>query len=336
MPQHNDQRIKLLRLVEILRRETDEDHALTTQQLRDKLAEFGISCDRRTLSGDMDFLNESGFEVLDKRVGHSKAYYMADRSFSDPELKILIDAVQAASFITEKKSAELTEKIAYLGGNHRADILRSNLVHFNTRKHTNESIYYNVFALEQALLHENRVSFRYFSLDEHHQRVYREDGARRTAEPVALIYTDDTYYLICYDPSHQDQRATYRVDRMDQVMEEEGLPVSMAAIAQRKESGAYAGQAISMYGGPEQSVTLRFPPDLLGPIYDRFGENVYIANAGRRMLRATVAVRLSPTFWGWLFQFGNRMIIEAPNSVYTAYREQLTTVRKAYRMSKEV
>lgn len=331
MAQHNDQRIKLLRLVEILRRETDEEHALTTKQLIDKLAEFGISCDRRTLSLDMEFLNESGFEVLATREGHSKAYYMADRSFSDPELKILIDAVQAASFITEKKSAELIEKIAFLGGTHRADILRSSLVHFNTRKHSNESIFYNVFTLEQALLHENKVSFRYFTLDEKHQRVYRDKGAHRTAEPIALIYSDDTYYLICYDATHEDLRATYRVDRMDQVTEENS-PVSMEAVELRRESGSYTGQAFSMYGGPEQSVTLLFPPELLGPIYDRFGENVYIARANRFRLRATVTVRLSPTFWGWLFQFGGKMRVEAPKSVYNAYREELAKQRKLYRL----
>ncbi len=91
---------------------------------------------------------------------------MIDRSFDVPELKILIDAIQAASFITPKKSAELIHKIANLGGSHRAEILKSNLVNFNTNKHTNEAIYYNVQSLEEGIARKKQVSFFYFNLNE--------------------------------------------------------------------------------------------------------------------------------------------------------------------------
>lgn len=98
---------------------------------------MGISCERRTLTKDIAVLNDQGYEVMWNWVGKEKGYYIEDRSFSVPELKILIDAVQAASFITDKKTAELIDKIADLGGSHRADIMKSNMVCFNTRKHSN-------------------------------------------------------------------------------------------------------------------------------------------------------------------------------------------------------
>ena len=102
-----------------------------------KLAEMGISCERRTLTKDIAVLNDQGYEVMWNWVGKEKGYYIEDRSFSVPELKILIDAVQAAGFITDKKTAELIDKIADLGGSHRAGIMKSNMVCFNTRKHSN-------------------------------------------------------------------------------------------------------------------------------------------------------------------------------------------------------
>lgn len=156
MSQKNWQKIKLVKLLELLRQQSDEQHPLTTNQICDYMHSNDIPCDRRVVSRDIALLNEIGIEILETAVGRSKAYYVDDRSFSAPELKILIDAVQAASFITDKKTEELIAKIANLGGTHRAEILKSNLVCFNTRKHSNEHIYYNVNTLEDAIQQQKK------------------------------------------------------------------------------------------------------------------------------------------------------------------------------------
>lgn len=124
MAQENWQKIKLLKLVELLRQETDDQHPLTTAEICARLEKMDISCERRTLSKDIALLNNQGYEVLWRWVGKEKGYYILDRSFSIPELKILIDAVQAASFVTEKKTSELIDKIADLGGSYRRTFLK--------------------------------------------------------------------------------------------------------------------------------------------------------------------------------------------------------------------
>ena len=167
--QENYRKIKLLKLLELLRQDTDEQHPMTTNQICARLAQMGILCDRRTLSKDITLLNDQGYEVMDTPVGHEKGYFVEDRSFSIPELKILMDAVQASSFITEKKTGELLEKLAVLGGSHRAEILKGNIVKFKTTKHSNEQIFYNVDALERAVDQQKKVLFRYFDLSEHCQ-----------------------------------------------------------------------------------------------------------------------------------------------------------------------
>ena len=196
MAQENWQKYKLLKLLELLRQETDEQHPLSTSQICSKLGEMGISCERRTLTKDIAVLNELGYEVMWNWVGKEKGYYIEDRSFSVPELKILIDAVQAASFVTEKKTAELIDKIAALGGSHKADILKSNMVCFNTRKHSNESIYYNVGFLEDAIQQQKKVIFYYYDLNENGEKVYRREHHHYVVEPIALVFNDDNYYLM--------------------------------------------------------------------------------------------------------------------------------------------
>ena len=320
MAQDNCQKIKLLKLMEILRQETDEAHPMRASAVCERLVQEGISCDRRTLAKDITVLNEQGYEVMSVMVGHEKAYYIEDRSFSLPELKILIDSVQAASFITEKKTQELVAKLAALGGSHQADVLKSNTVCFNTRKHGNESIYYNVGFLEDAIEQQCKIIFLYFDLDENGEKVYRRDGHHYVVEPIALVFNEDNYYLICYSSRH-DSISNYRVDRMTAV-ELIDDPICQKAIDYSNSVADYTEQAFKMYGGPLVEVTLSFPPSLIGVVYDKFGEDTAMRRYHDDVIGAKVKVRISPTFWGWLFQFGGEMKIAAPNSLMEEYRRQ--------------
>ena len=172
----NYRKVKLLKLLELLRQHTDEQNPMTTAQICAAMEGMGIPCDRRIITQDVVALNELDYEILSTMIGHEKAYYVEDRSFSLPELKILIDAVHASSFITEKKSQELIEKIAALAGSHRAEVLKRNMICFNTRKHSNEKILYTVDTLEEAILTQKKVIFLYFDLNENGERVYRREG----------------------------------------------------------------------------------------------------------------------------------------------------------------
>lgn len=320
----NLQKMKLLYLMEMLWQDSDEEHPLTTRELCQRLAEKGISCDRRTLAKDAQLLNEQGFEVMSRVCGHEKGYYVDDRSFSVPELRILIDAVQAASFITPKKTAQIIEKIASLGGSHQAGILKSNLVRFNTRKHSNEAIYYNIDALETALQRNTKASFCYFDLDENHRRVYRKEKQRYIMEPVALVFMEDNYYLMCYTPKYQ-AITNYRVDRMDAVHAED-TPAVPEAIVPREKIGDYTEQMFKMFGGEPRKILLQFDRILIGSVYDKFGEDVKMAKVDDRTCQAELTVRISPTFWGWLFQFGDKMRLIAPPDALEEFLQKAQSV----------
>ena len=321
MAQENCQKIKLLKLYELLQQETDEEHPMTTMTIVHRLGEAGISCDRRTLSKDMAILNEYGYEFMWRKVSKEKGYYVEDRSFSVPELKILIDAVQAASFITDKKTAELVDKIANLGGSHRADILKDNMVCFNTRKHSNEAIYYNVKYLEDAIQQQKKVIYRYFDLNEYGEKVYRKDGHHYVAEPVALVFNEDNYYLVAYSAKH-DGTANYRVDRMDavEVLDE---PISEKVLQLRDSISSYTEQAFKMYGGQPMDITIQFNNKLIGVVYDKFGEGTRMVRLTEDSCVATVKVQVSPTFWGWIFQFGGQMRITSPESMIAEYKQHV-------------
>ena len=322
----NLQKMKMLFLLEVLRADSDEEHPLKTGDILAYLRGKGISCDRRTLAKDIALLNEQGYEVMAVTCQRQKGYYIEDRSFSVPELRILMDAVQAARFITEKKTEELAEKVAALGGSNRAQLLKQSVVHFNARKYSNEAVYYTVSTLNEALAQGQKASFFYYDLNEKRERIYHRDKRRYVVEPVALMFVEDRYYLMAISPDREGP-SVYRIDRMEQT-EIEPEQVSVAAVQARTKVPAYAGRAFKMYAGPERRVTLTFDDSLVGSVLDRFGEDTPIARVGDKTCRCTVPVQVSPPFWGWLFQYDCRMRLTAPKDLREEYARRLAAVAK--------
>ena len=305
-------KLKLLRILEILQRESSKNKPLTTQQICEKLENIGMHCERRTLYKDIKLLKDCGYDI---EVVTSKTanlyYYKKTPALSFAELKILIDAAEAASFISEELTEEIVTKLAALGGSRRKELLNGNLIHFNSRKHNDCDLYDTVTTIETAIQRKLRISFYYFDLDEHAERVYRYDKKLYVADPVVLIHNQDNYYLRCYNPEHDEMR-NYRVDRMAEVAITENS-VSTKAEVSPEEIAKYTKQAFKMYSGEPVETLLEFKNELLDAIFDKFGEDTPIVRKNADSCIATVVVQESPTFWGWYFQFPDRMKICSPD-----------------------
>lgn len=321
MKSENCQKIKLLKLLELLRQETDEQHPMTTNEICKRLNAMNISCDRRTLATDVQTLNEQGYEVQSCQVSKAKGYYIADRSFNIPELKVLIDAVEASHLLTESKTQELIDKIAALAGSNQAEVLKSSIVRFNTTKPTNEYIYYTVQTLEKAIREKKKVTIHYFHLNEHREKVYRSENGIHSVEPIALVYNNDRYYLTCYNPK-ADRNYNYRLDRIEKVeiLDEK---ISKNAVIRSRSVAKYTAQVFKMYGGKAEKITLQFDSQMIDYIYEKFGMDTKIRPCEDDSFTANVEVQLSPTFWGWLFQFTGQMRITAPEWVCDEYMGML-------------
>lgn len=197
------------------------------------------------------------------------------------------------------------------------------MVCFNTRKHSNESIYYNVGFLEDAIQQQKKVIFYYYDLNENGEKVYRREHHHYVVEPIALVFNDDNYYLMVYSVKH-DSTANYRVDRMDHV-EIVDEAISEKALTLREGIDSYTEQAFKMYGGQQVDVVLEFDDKLIGVVYDKFGEDTKMIRAGDKCI-ATVKVQISPVFWGWLFQFAGQLKVLSPDTVIADYKKHAAMI----------
>lgn len=329
MKLENAYKIKLLKILEILRQETDEDHPMNTQTLIQKLAAQGIVCDRRTLPLDIQVLNDYGYEVLvNKQPGFSTEYCIVDRSFDVPELRILMDAVQAASFVTPKKTTMLLDKIAELGGSHRAELLKGNSIEYNTTKHSNETIYYNIDTIEEAIAQGKKIAFKYFDYNTKKEKVFRKEGKLYYVNPISMVFTMDNYYLICYDDFHPTINH-YRIDRMTDVIMKQ-YDIKKTDAVEGFDMTIHHKSLFGMFTGKPEKVRFEANVRLVDAIIDKFGEDIQFKDLEEGWTSFEAVVQISPQFLGWLLSFGKDMKVTAPKNVVKYLREYVEKLKEIY------
>ena len=296
--------------MKILLEQTDETHRLSVNDIISKLAALDIKAERKTIYHDISTLKDFGLDIVLEKT-KSYGYYIASRDFELPELKLLADAVQSSKFITERKTMQLIKKLEGLMSRHDAGKLRRQVYVQNRVKSMNESIYYSVDALHEAISEDKKISFKYFTYDVQKNRVFRREGELYTVSPAALTWNEENYYLI----AHSDERkaiAHFRVDRMSSVKK---LPERRDAAAKEFKLAEYSKKVFGMFSGEEADVKLRVNNKLISGVIDRFGKEVIMIPDGENHFIIRVRVVLSPIFYGWLFQFGDLCEVLEPQSL---------------------
>ena len=324
MPRTANQKTKLLYVMEALLRESDEEHPLSMEDLLRYLSEKGIRAERKSVYSDIETLQAFGLDIHGTR-GRTAGYYVGERDFELPEIKLLIDSVQSSKFITERKTMQLIRKLAGLTSVHEAALMKRQLFVKNRIKSMNESIYYNVDAIHQAIAEDKQIEFRYYSYTVTKEKKFRRNGRPYRVSPLALSWAEENYYLIAYE-GEAGKIKHFRVDKMDGIRVTERFREGQKLLRET-DMAEYTRKNFSMFGGEEQTVTLRFSNRMIGVVIDTFGKDVPIfsVDADHFQIRATVAV--SPQFFGWLFGLDGEAVITAPREVMDAFQAQLQRVK---------
>ena len=318
-----NKKLKLLYLARFLQEETDEQHPKTLQDMLSYLAAHGITAERKSVYDDLELLSLYGMDVQSVR-GKTYGYFLGQRDFQLPELKLLIDVVQSSPFLTQSKSMELINKLEHLTSRPNARQLRRQVYVLGRVRTHNEQLYYAVDGLHTAINDDRQVTFRYFDWQPDGSKAYRRDGTLYCVDPVALC-VDRHYYLVSYDPAIEDYRH-YRVDRM------EGLTVTDTPrdpLPEGFDLGRYVKTIFDMYNGRTETVRLRFDRALTNVVIDRFGADAHIRPDGDSVV-VTAPVEVGPTFFGWLAQFGPQAELLSPEDVRQEFAAHCRTTLSLY------
>ncbi len=326
MPKRENQKQKLFRLIEILMRETDEEHGLSMPEIISRLDEYGISAERKSIYDDFMTLAELGFEVSHTQTRPPK-YKLETRIFEIAELKMLVDAIQASKFITASKSREIIGKLEIFAGAHRSRELSRQVYVEDRIKTVNPSSIYSIDAIHTAINEDKKLSFKYFDYNGEKKKIFRHNGEAYVVSPCALLWDDEKYYLVAYDEK-EDIIKNFRVDKMQDTLVLDDTRKRGGAL-DRFNPADYSRKIFGMYGGREELVTFECREKLAGAMIDRFGSDPVFHKTDFGF-KFSMRVMVSPTFFAWVLGFGEDMRIISPENVKDELRDSLKRVLEYY------
>lgn len=320
-------KLRTLYIMDLLLEKSDEEHRVAIKEMLEMLESNGIFADRKTLYDDIETLKIWGMDILyskEKPAG----YYVASRKFELPELKLLVDAVQASKFITVKKSRDLIKKLESMASAEEAKQLQRQVYIANRIKTVNESIYYNVDKIHEAIQSNRKITFTYYKWSTDKELIVRNNGVPFEVSPWALTWDDENYYMIGFDEYSKTVRH-YRVDKMQKITvlkdtrdgEEVFRDFDMAI---------FAKNTFGMYGGQAEAVTMEFDNRLIGVIMDRFGTDVIVQKVSDTHFRVRHEVTVSGQFYGWVAGIGPDAKIVHPQHVVDGFKEYLEIILGNY------
>ena len=325
MPKSDNQKLKIFYILDYLQRNSHQDHPVRASELIDMLQRnYNISCERKTVYSDIQALQDYGVDI-ESIPGKNGGYYIASRNFELPELKLLIDAVQSSRFLTEKKSRELIEKLCNQCSIHDARLMRRDMLVSGRVKSMNETIYYNVDAIQDAISMNRVISFRYFDWGIDGKRKYREKNYY--ASPYGLCQDNENCYLLAHSPRHGI--TSYRVDRMSEITITEDVRTPCPELT-GKALHEHANRLFQMFAGDSVNVKMRFHKTLANVVIDRFGRDTILIPEGSEYFNFTVNVAVSPMFLSWVIGFGSKAKILYPQSVIDECRQMCQEAMAQY------
>ena len=328
MPKGTNQKFKLYRLEQIMLEKTDEEHYITMPEIMESLAEYNITADRKSIYTDLRDLSVLGIEVEGEPIGNRYHYHVVSRTFELPELKLLVDAIQSSKFITEKKSITLIKKLEKMVSEYEAQKLQRQVYVSGRIKTMNESIYYTVDAIHNAISENKKIKFQYYQWNVKKEMELRHNGAWYHISPWGLSWDDENYYLVGYD-SDAEKIKHYRVDKMLHIRfsseNREGKK-----FFNKLDMADYAKKSFGMYGGKEQLVKLKIRDTLVGVMIDRFGKDVMIIPEDKGHFIVPVCVYVSRQFLGWVFSLGDSIEILSPPQVVEQMKEESERLFRQY------
>ncbi len=326
MAKSENQKLKLLAVLEHLKKYSDEENTVSVAEIIEALEKEGISAERKSIYTDIETLIDWGYDIVSVREGRRTGYFLASREFETAELKLLVDAVQSSKFLSVKKSLELIKKLESLTSQSTAKTLRREMFVSGRVKTMNESVYYNIDAIHNAIFKNKKIGFLYFNYNRDKEKVLRREGKEYVVSPYSLIFEDENYYLLAYD-SEEGILKHYRVDKMDKIKvkaeDREGREEF-----EKTNVAENAKMLFGMFGGREELVTVKLNNNLAGAVIDRFGKSVAIRPADEDSFYLTTRVKVSPQFFGWLASFGKDAKIITPEEVRKEYEDHIREILK--------
>lgn len=324
-------KLKILYIVDILRKFSDEENPINASEICEKLNDFGIKAERKAIYDDIENLMLYGYDIIKTRSPRA-GYFLASREFELPEIYLLTDAVQSADFITPKKTRELVSKLEAMMSKEQARARENSIYIEYKNKCDNEEIYFSIDTLRQAIEAGKKVTLKYRTRQIDDSRKITVNEREFKLSPYALIWMEDHYYLVCNNEKY-DNLMHLRLDRMKSVkcLDENFRHFSeVCNYKDRFDTADYALKTFNMFGGELCEIELSCSSKILEQVIDRFGDRIHIIGAGDGRFSFRIKGLISEGLVGWIMEFGGDIEVISPQSLRDMIANKIKILEKMY------
>lgn len=299
--------------MDILKRYSDEQHPLSAADISQRLLDYAIESERKSIYADIAALEQYGCDIIKT----SKGWFIGEREFELPETYLLCDAVSSAKFITAKKTREILGKLYGMMSIYQARRSRNRVYFGMADKCGNESLYYNIDRISRAVEENRQIKLIYSSrkLGTDGQIAY--GSKEMTVNPYAMTWQDDYYYLIANHTKY-DNLIHLRIDRIRDVEITDVPARSFSQVSEYTDFfdvADYTNKLFGMYSGEIQKIELYCSNSIAEQVFDRFGEDVLIRGKDGEGFILRVQAALSDALVTWIINYGRNIKVISPESL---------------------
>ncbi len=324
-------KLKLLYLLDIFWHYSDDEHVLTAKQLCERLEDYGVQAERKSIYTDINTLTEFGLDIINAKSPH-RGFFMASRQYEVAEIRLLIDAVQAANFISNKKTQALQDKLYRLVSQGQAEVIKNQVFLENRLKCDNEELYYIIDTINKAIKQGMQIEFAYKKRRLTKRMTTSNEKKIFTVNPYALIWINDRYYLICNNPKYDNLMHT-RLDRMKTIKTLEEKSRNFSEVSEYRDvfdATDYVSKMFNMFSGEVQKIELRCSNTIIDEILDRFGCEIPLRADGDEHFVIKVEAAVSEGLISWILQYGASIKVKSPKTLANQVKENLKQVLSLY------
>ena len=326
MESFEPKKLALIRILQILKKHSDYDHPLTHDNIVVLLEkEYGIFVERKVVGRNISLLNEAGYYIETTKKGS----YLAERTFDNSELKLLIDGVLSSKHITPTQSKELIEKLVCEGNKYFKNSVKNVYSVNDWNKTENVAVFYNIDIIDEAIENEKQIKFNYnkYGADKkmHH-------SASHVVSPYQMILHNQRYYLMGYN----EKWGHVQYFRMDRITNIEILNEPRMQIRKVKgfESGIdykrFSSSMPYMFFDEPQSIEFMAGSWVIDQVVDWFGKDIKIEEKpdGRFLVKVVASVNAMEY---WAMQYLNAVEILKPTDLRERIKKNIQSANEKYK-----
>lgn len=330
MPKSWGQKLKILYVLDILKKHSDEQNPLTATAICDLLSSQGIQAERKSIYADIESLCDYGYDII--YSSSPRGYFLGERDFEEAEVYLLSDAVRTAKFISPKKTRELVKKLDSMLSEPMRQKRNKDIYFDYSQKCSNEEIFYNIDKISSAITDGVKLEFDYISR-ELSGREFVNVIKKRKVSPYALTWQDDHYYLICNYEKY-DNLMHLRLDRIQKADKVNEKARHFSEVCEYKEVfdvADYTNKIFGMFSGEIETVELCCKKEIAKTVADRFSENIFITNVTEDEFRFSYKAAISEALVTFIMNFGDSIKVIAPESLKCDITERAEKILKVYK-----